>query len=326
MRSSYYISFEVLFEGKCLMSSVHVMTGATSGLGLEAARRLARKSNDLIIAGARRPEIAVALKQAVPEGRLVVLPLDTSLQSSVRNFVQAVNEHVGSQKISSVLCIAGLQILGPQQMTEDGIDATFATNVLGHILLVDGLRDQLEDGAIVVTVGSGTHDPANRIASRAGFLGADYTGAHGAAKAQSTRPARDQIKLALDRYATSKLCAIYHAAAAATEEGFSHVRFCCFDPGLMPGTALARDRGAAANLAWKYVMPVLRHFIEGVSSPTQSANMLIDGIVMGGERHLSGVHVEFSGKPAPTSKEAGDLDAAKAFLQDARILLKPRAS
>lgn len=308
------------------MPSIHVITGATSGLGLKAARRLARKSNDLIVAGARRPESAVALKRAVPAERLILFPLDTSSQRSVLSFAKAVRERIGPQKISSILCIAGLQILGPQQMTEDGIDQTFATNVLGHIQLIDALRDQLKDGAVVVTIGSGTHDPANPIASRAGFLGADFVDARGASEAQSTRPGRDQMKLALDRYATSKLCATYHAAAAATEENFAHVRFYCFDPGLMPGTALARDRSAVANFAWKYVMPVLRYLIKGVSTPTQSANMLIDGLVLGTNRRHSGAHVEFTGKPAPTSKEAGDLVAAKKFLNDARALLRPSAA
>lgn len=36
------------------------------------------------------------------------------------------------------------------------------------------------------------------------------------------------------------------------------VRFLAFDPGLMPGTALARDRGAAEQFAWKYLLPLLR--------------------------------------------------------------------
>lgn len=308
------------------MSSIHVMTGATSGLGLAAARRLAQKTDSLIIAGARRPENAIELKQAVETTRLEVLQLDTSSLASVQEFIAAVKERIGSRRLSSLTCIAGLQILGPQKMTGEGIDQTFATNVLGHIALVDGLRDSLEANAAVITIGSGTHDPDNRLAARAGFAGADFTDAMGTAMGQGARPDRDERGRALDRYATSKLCAIYHAAATGAEPGFSDYRVYCFDPGLMPGTALARQQNAVVRFVWKRVMPVLRHLVEGVSSPEQSAELLVDDLVLGQRRYAPGAHIEFTGKPAASSRQADDLEAARRFLADARALLSETTS
>jgi hypothetical protein len=58
-----------------------------------------------------------------------------------------------------------------------------------------------------------------------------------AALGQSTCQDRDERGKALDRYATFKLCAIYHEAAAATDDGFTDGSAYCFDPGLMPGTS-----------------------------------------------------------------------------------------
>ncbi|KFB10687.1 SDR family NAD(P)-dependent oxidoreductase [Nitratireductor basaltis] len=310
------------------MTSIHVITGATSGLGLAIARRLASKPGGRMIAGARRPESATELKRTAKADRIEVLALDTSSLASVRNFVSQVRANIGSDRIASVICVAGLQPLGPRRTTADGFDEVFATNVLGHIALVDGLLDRLAPNAAVITIGSGTHDPSNKLAARAGFMGADFTDAKAAAAGRSSRRDRDEREQALDRYATSKLCAIYHATAAATEKSFADARFYCFDPGLMPGTSLAREQNASVQFVWKRLMPVLRHFVEGVSSPEISARLIVDDLVPGDTRYRSGSHIEFTGKVAPASQQANDLAAAKRFLEDARALLAhpPRRS
>ena len=303
-----------------MVVAIHVMTGATSGLGLEVAQRLAENTKDEIVVGARNPANAIDLKRVVPAGQLVPLRLDTASPDSVKAFAFKVKQWLGGRKIRSLSCIAGLQILGPQKLTADGFDETFATNVMGHLLLVDELGEHLEPGAVVITIGSGTHDPVNKLARRAGFAGADFTSAAGAMRGESTRPERDERGRALDRYATSKLCAIYHATAAATEPAFSDVRFYCFDPGLMPGTGLARQQSAPVRFVWKRAMPLLAGFVEGVSTPTRSARFLVDRLIFGPREYPSGGHIEFTGKPAPASKEAEDLSTAKRFLIEARAM------
>jgi NAD(P)-dependent dehydrogenase (short-subunit alcohol dehydrogenase family) len=291
-------------------NSIHVMTGATSGLGLLVAKRLARRSGGLVIAGARNPEAAAALKAAVPPSQLLLLPLDISSLTSVRRFCDEVRERLDGGKIASILCIAGLQILRPAKRTEDGVDETFATNFLGHFALVRGLMDALEPGATVVTTGSGTENPENPIASRFGFLGADFPDADSVALGRSTRTGRPEALLALDRYATSKLCTILYALDMAERVSAETARFICFDPGLMPGTRLARDRSGVQQFAWRYVMPFFQYIIPGVSSPRRSARALVDGIVLAGKPPRSGSYVEFTGKDAPCSSLAKRQDLA----------------
>ena len=75
-------------------------------------------------------------------------------------------------------------------------------------------------------------------------------------------------------YATSKLAVLYLAHAWQRELGET-ARVNVYDPGLMPGTGLARDRPAVARWVWSGVLPVLR-VMPGVTSPRRSASHLVD--------------------------------------------------
>jgi hypothetical protein len=54
------------------------------------------------------------------------------------------------------------------------------------------------------------------------------------------------------------------------------VRVNAFDPGLMPGTGLARDYGALARAVWRYVFPAFRLFVPNVNSVRTSARRLAE--------------------------------------------------
>lgn len=294
---------------------VFVITGATSGLGLQVARRLARRSAGLVIAGARRPEAADALKAAAPQSQLVILPLDTASLDSVGRFTEALRQRLGGEKISAIACIAGVQIVGSARLTQDGVDETFATNHLGHVALVRNLMDDLAPAARIVTTGSGTHNPKDPIATRFGFRGADIPDADSAVSGASSFGGTE-LQKGLDRYATSKLCAILYALDMAARVRPEKAAFMCFDPGLMPGTGLARNRSAPERFAWRYVMPLVGRFVRGVSSPDRSARTLVDDILLAAKPLASGAYLEFNGSDAPHSPLAKDRGLA-AHLRDA---------
>ncbi len=298
----------------------HVLTGGTSGMGLHIAKELAELPNAHVIVGARKPDQAKALRNTVPTDMLTVLPLDLDATASVRVFAESVKKVASGGQLSTVICNAGLQLAGDKVMATPGIERTFMVNVLAHVLLVDLLLPELKSSAHVVTVGSGTHNPDDKIAKLFGFRGADFPSAKQVASGDLRATGKPQ-QLNMDRYATSKLGAIYQALHLSHEYPTDARSFYAFDPGLMPGTALARDRSAMERLGWKYVMPPLRYFVPGVSSSELSAKALVRHCIVR-PKHTSGSYVEFTGKLAPRSQLSENNDNAAELMSHCRTLLQ----
>ncbi|MGL1920239.1 MAG: hypothetical protein OCD03_04375 [Hyphomicrobiales bacterium] len=236
-------------------------------------------------------------------------------QSSVHKFAQEVEDFLGDAKLEGIALNAGLQILTGSKKTEDGVDETFAANHLGHFTLAHLLLDFVSDGGRIVSTASGTHNPEDTLATRAGFRGAIYKDAKTVASGNLGLDS-DEVQLGMDRYATTKLCGILftHEMAKRTQEMDKNVKFIAFDPGLMPGTDLARDRPAAVKFVWFHVLPrlqpILAAFGVGISLPKKSANSLRK-ILTGELFAKTGDYFDFSMKPAPMSKDAKNAEYAK---------------
>ena len=303
-----------------MAENTHVLTGGTSGMGLQVAKALAKLPDAHVIVGARNPAQAPALRRVVSLEQLTVLPLDLDSLSSVRGFVESVRLTAKGGSLSSIICNAGLQLTGEKEMATSSVERTFMVNLLAHILLVDLLFPDLKDGATVVTVGSGTHNPDDKLAKMFGFRGSFLPSAKQVISGDLGATGKPQ-QLNMDRYATSKLGAIYQAMHLAHEHAPDRCRFYAFDPGLMPGTALARDRSAIEQFGWTYVMPALRHFVSGVSSSELSAKALVQHC-FNGAQHPSGSYVEFTGKLAPRSKLSESIENARDLMSESRALIQ----
>lgn len=132
-----------------------LVTGASSGLGLAATRALARRGatvvmlcRDLEKGAAARGEIL----RAVPEATLRLESLDLSSLASVRAFLERFEPPTVDVLINNAGVMPNARVL-----TEDGLELTWATNVVGPFALTHGLLPKLTRGGRgrVITVSSG---------------------------------------------------------------------------------------------------------------------------------------------------------------------------
>ncbi|WP_221353484.1 oxidoreductase [Streptomyces beigongshangae] len=139
---------------------VAVVTGANSGLGLVTATELARSGAEVVMAvrDTAAGERAVAdIRRAVPGAQIEARLLDLASLHSVRAFAKGVTDDFPA--VDLLVNNAGVLHLGPRRTTEDGFEAHFGVNMLGHFALTGLLLAALgrADGARVVSISSTAH-------------------------------------------------------------------------------------------------------------------------------------------------------------------------
>jgi NAD(P)-dependent dehydrogenase (short-subunit alcohol dehydrogenase family) len=136
-----------------------LITGATSGIGLQAAIDLARRGARVVMVGRNlaRTESAMAGVIAKSGSREVTsLRCDFSSQADVRRLA---DEFRARHDRLHVLVNNAGQVNKTRRVTADGIEMTFAVNHLGYFLLTNLLLDLLirSAPARVITVASVAH-------------------------------------------------------------------------------------------------------------------------------------------------------------------------
>jgi NAD(P)-dependent dehydrogenase (short-subunit alcohol dehydrogenase family) len=131
-----------------------VVTGATSGLGLETTRALAAHGARVVLA-VRDEQKGRRVAAEYPEA-LLVRRVDLTDLGSVRAFAAGLHDEFGA--IDVLVNNAGVMAM-PRTLTPDGYEAQFAANHLGHFALTGLLLDLLAAGREprVVTVTSVNH-------------------------------------------------------------------------------------------------------------------------------------------------------------------------
>lgn len=127
-----------------------LVTGASDGIGREIASQAAGAGAEVHAVGrdAGRLEALARLP-----GNWVTHQQDLSLMNSVSTFA----DQLTGQGLSFDVLVNNVGLmLGERQLTDEGLEASFATNVLGHFVLTEALRDGgALQGGMVINMSSG---------------------------------------------------------------------------------------------------------------------------------------------------------------------------
>jgi len=136
-----------------------IVTGATDGIGLITARRIAESgaSVGLVARNAEKgAQVVETLKRQTANPDIQFFKADLSKLEEVRTVAAEIS--VANPKLDTLVNNAGAMFVG-KQMSADGFEMTFALNHLSVFLLTNLLKDQLmaADQGRVVTVASVAH-------------------------------------------------------------------------------------------------------------------------------------------------------------------------
>ena len=176
------------------MKPYAIITGASSGLGLESAKALAAKGFDLTLLARGEKRLLDAAKDIQthnPEVSITPKVLDMSDFDQVKEFAASI-----TRPVDVLMNNAGL--MGPDfKLSKQGIEIQMATNHLGHFVLTAGLWAQLKKAADprVISLSSVVHRRGN-------FDSASTEIVRGASESKYNR---------WQRYADSKLACLWFA-------------------------------------------------------------------------------------------------------------------
>ena len=197
-----------------------LVTGPTAGIGRQIAADLAALGADLVL-GCRNRErgerLAEELRRVPGIGSAAVLEIDLSSQHSIRTAAAA---YRSSWRGLDVLVNNAGVAQGERCESIDGIELTFATNVLGYFLLTCELLDSL------------TASRPSRIVN----VASAFAGELDIEDLEFERRSYDGLRA----YAQSKACNRLLTWALARRLAGSGVTATAYAPGFVAGTELSR--------------------------------------------------------------------------------------
>lgn len=273
-----------------------VVTGASSGIGKEAARGIAELGAHLVMV-CRNPSKGEAAAEEIrrsAKGPVELVLADLARLDSVRKLAATLIDKY--PRIDVLVNNAGVYRLRRGE-TVDGFEETFAVNHLAPFLLTNLLLERLRSScpARVVTVASGAHFGATL----------DFEDLHSARGYSSMKV-----------YSRSKLCNVMFTYALARRLEGTDVTANCLHPGFV-----ASNLGSGNRIPVRPVMLLLRPFVLGPKQGADTVVWLASSPEVDG---ISGGYYE-KRRPRVSSPQSVDYDAQERLWDESASLvgLKP---
>ena len=142
-----------------MKNKIVLITGSTDGIGKETALQLAQRGATVIVHGRSVDRCQAAcddIRRATGNSNVDFVVADLSSQRQVRRMAAEIQER--TDRLHVLINNAGVIVL-TRQVTEDGLEATFAVNHLAPFLLTHLLLDRLKASAParIINVSSTVH-------------------------------------------------------------------------------------------------------------------------------------------------------------------------
>jgi retinol dehydrogenase 12 len=146
-----------------MRGKVVVITGATSGIGQAATEKLAERGARIVQIARDRERGDAALKKLQEHGPEATHTIFYADLSRISEMKRVSSEIAASEPRIDVLINNAGAIFGARQLTEDGLELTFALNHLAYFVVTHGLRERLVTSAParVVNTASDSHEAVN---------------------------------------------------------------------------------------------------------------------------------------------------------------------
>jgi protochlorophyllide reductase len=300
--------------------STIVITGTSSGIGLQAAKFLAQTGKWHVIMACRNLEkmARAAQTEGIAEENYTTIHLDLASLDSVRKFVQDFRET--GRNLDVLVCNAAIYmpLLKKPLRSPEGYELTVATNHLGHFLLAHLLLEDLKKAPNprVVILGTVTHNPdelGGKIPPRPDLgdlkgLEAGFKAPHSMIDGKEFEPVK--------AYKDSKVCNVltmremhrlYHQSYGIT--------FCSLYPGCVATTALFRNH----YRFFQFLFPIFQKYITGGFVSEEEAGKRLAEVATDPAYNQSGVYWSWGNRQKkgrksfiqPVSPEASDDDKAQ---------------
>ncbi|KAK2664347.1 hypothetical protein Ddye_002921 [Dipteronia dyeriana] len=288
-----------------LRSVTAIITGATSGIGAETARVLAKRGARLVLP-ARSLKAAEETKARIlsefPGSDIVVMALDLSSLNSVTTFV---SEFESLDFPLNLLINNAGKFAHEHAISEDGIEMTFATNYLGHFLLTKLLLKKMIETAKETGV-------QGRIVNVSSTIHGWFSGDMIRYLGEISRNKCDYD--ATRSYAVSKLANVLHTKELAhrLSQMDANVTVNCVHPGIVR-TRLTREReGLITDLVFFLTSKLLKTIPQAAATTCYVATH--PRLVNVSGKYFADCNESWTSKLGSSSNEAARLWSASEML------------
>ncbi|MEM6724267.1 MAG: SDR family oxidoreductase [Bacteroidota bacterium] len=216
-----------------------LITGASSGIGFQAAKLIAQKGATVFVVArneSKAQKTVAELQQIVPDATIKGLHADLSSLEAVRKL--AADFKTQSDQLDVLLNNAGL-VVNEHQLSADGYELQFAVNHLAPFLLTHLLIDLIKAApqGRVVNVSSAAHFQGKLSLQRAKGPQESYKG--------------------MAAYAQSKLCNVLFTRRLAKAMEGTKVTTNCLHPGVVK-TQIGNRPDSILSTIWTIMKPFMR--------------------------------------------------------------------